>query len=61
MYKISNFSDNDDVKIIDKSGPLLIKFKLDKTYLNPEIDLSLAANQLEPLPSIMTLEPIAAI
>lgn len=21
MYKISNFSDNDDVKIIDKSGP----------------------------------------
>ena len=36
----------------------LIKVKLDKAYLNPEIDLSLAANQLEPLPSIMTLEPI---
>ena len=31
----------------------LIKVKLDKAYLNPEIDLSLAANQLEPLPSIM--------
>ena len=34
MYKISNFSDNDDVKIIDKSGPFeVIEYQRDLSVM----------------------------
>lgn len=41
MYKISNFSDNDDVKIIDKSGPFeVIEYQRDLSVMPEDAQLA---------------------
>ena len=41
MYRISNFSDNDDVKIIDKSGPFeVIEYQRDLSVMPEDAQLA---------------------
>ena len=47
MYKISNFSDNDDVKIIDKSGPFeVIEYQRDLSVMPEDAQLAFFCSQM---------------
>lgn len=47
MYKISNFSDNDDVKIIDKSGPFeVIEYQRDLSVMPEDAHLAFFCSQM---------------
>ena len=48
MYKISNFSDNDDVKIIDKSGPFeVIEYQRDLSVMPEDAQLAFFCSQMK--------------
>ena len=47
MYKISNFSDNDDVKIIDQSGPFeVIEYQRDLSVMPEDAQLAFFCSQM---------------
>ena len=47
MYKISNFSDNDDVKIIDKSGSFeVIEYQRDLSVMPEDAQLAFFCSQI---------------